>query len=227
MPKPRRQACASGQLQRRHGVHRSPYRRGRGPKVAIHTADSSVSYAELAANVDRCANALVRLAQARRAPVDGGERLPGLLLSVLGRDQGWHRAGAAQYVAALVELRLHDRRFRRRRAGLFAGIRRRGRTRARRCQAAATYLAAHRGRRRLARRAAPAEPAALCRRAGQRRRRLLLALFVRLDRLAERRGASPSRHGRHQPTLWRRDAGHSRGRHLLFRGQAVLRLWAR
>ena len=33
---------------------------GRGAKVAIHTADSSVTYAELAANVDRCANALVR-----------------------------------------------------------------------------------------------------------------------------------------------------------------------
>ncbi len=34
---------------------------GRGNKVAIHTADSAVTYAELAANVDRCANALVRL----------------------------------------------------------------------------------------------------------------------------------------------------------------------
>jgi benzoate-CoA ligase family protein len=34
---------------------------GRGAKVAIHTADSAITYAELAANVDRCANALVRL----------------------------------------------------------------------------------------------------------------------------------------------------------------------
>src|SRR5674476_1068004 len=34
---------------------------GRGAKVAIHTADSAVTYSELAANVDRCANALVRL----------------------------------------------------------------------------------------------------------------------------------------------------------------------
>jgi benzoate-CoA ligase family protein len=34
---------------------------GRGAKIAIHTADSAVTYAELAANVDRCANALVRL----------------------------------------------------------------------------------------------------------------------------------------------------------------------
>jgi benzoate-CoA ligase family protein len=42
---------------------------GRGAKVAIHTADSSVSYAELAANVDRCANALVKLGLKR------GERL--------------------------------------------------------------------------------------------------------------------------------------------------------
>ena len=42
---------------------------GRGAKVAIHTADSAVSYAELAANVDRCANALVKLGLQR------GERL--------------------------------------------------------------------------------------------------------------------------------------------------------
>jgi benzoate-CoA ligase family protein len=34
---------------------------GRGGKIAIHTANASVSYAELAANVDRCATALVRL----------------------------------------------------------------------------------------------------------------------------------------------------------------------
>ena len=34
---------------------------GRGAKAAIHTADGSISYAELAANVDRCANALVHL----------------------------------------------------------------------------------------------------------------------------------------------------------------------
>ena len=34
---------------------------GRGAKVAIRTADSAVTYADLAANVDRCANALVRL----------------------------------------------------------------------------------------------------------------------------------------------------------------------
>ncbi len=38
---------------------------GRGGKVAIHTADASVSYVELAANVDRCANALVQLGLAR------------------------------------------------------------------------------------------------------------------------------------------------------------------
>ncbi len=42
---------------------------GRGAKLAIHTADSSVTYAELAANVDRCANALVKLGLKR------GERL--------------------------------------------------------------------------------------------------------------------------------------------------------
>jgi len=34
---------------------------GRGAKVAIHTADASIGYAELASNVDRCANALVKL----------------------------------------------------------------------------------------------------------------------------------------------------------------------
>jgi acyl-coenzyme A synthetase/AMP-(fatty) acid ligase len=34
---------------------------GRGEKIAIRTADSAVTYAELAANVARCANALVSL----------------------------------------------------------------------------------------------------------------------------------------------------------------------
>ena len=34
---------------------------GRGAKVAIRTADSAVTYEELAANVNRCANALVGL----------------------------------------------------------------------------------------------------------------------------------------------------------------------
>src|SRR5664279_5704927 len=34
---------------------------GRGAKVAIRTADSAVTYAELAANVNRCADGLVRL----------------------------------------------------------------------------------------------------------------------------------------------------------------------
>jgi benzoate-CoA ligase family protein len=34
---------------------------GRGSKVAIHTADSAITYAELAANVNRCADGLLRL----------------------------------------------------------------------------------------------------------------------------------------------------------------------
>lgn len=42
---------------------------GRGAKTAIRTADSAVTYAELAANVNRCANALQRLGLQR------GERL--------------------------------------------------------------------------------------------------------------------------------------------------------
>ena len=42
---------------------------GRGAKAAIRTADSAVTYAELAANVNRCANALQRLGLQR------GERL--------------------------------------------------------------------------------------------------------------------------------------------------------
>src|SRR6266536_166536 len=42
---------------------------GRGPKVAIRALDGDVTYAQLAANVDRCAAALVRLGLRR------GERL--------------------------------------------------------------------------------------------------------------------------------------------------------
>ena len=42
---------------------------GRGAKVAIRAADSAVTYDELAANINRCANALVGLGLAR------GERL--------------------------------------------------------------------------------------------------------------------------------------------------------
>ena len=50
-------------------------------------------------------------AEARRPHADGGEGLPGVLLSVLGRDQGRHRAGAAQHAAARRRLRLHVRGF--------------------------------------------------------------------------------------------------------------------
>ena len=38
---------------------------GRGAKVAIRTADNAITYAELAANVNRCANGLVRLGLTR------------------------------------------------------------------------------------------------------------------------------------------------------------------
>jgi acyl-CoA synthetase (AMP-forming)/AMP-acid ligase II len=38
---------------------------GRGAKVAIRTADSAITYAELAANVNRCAGGLLRLGLAR------------------------------------------------------------------------------------------------------------------------------------------------------------------
>ena len=38
--------------------------------------------------------------EARRPPADGGQGLPGLLLSLLGSHQGGHRAGTAQYDAA-------------------------------------------------------------------------------------------------------------------------------
>jgi acyl-coenzyme A synthetase/AMP-(fatty) acid ligase len=37
----------------------------RGAKVAIRTADSAITYAELAANVNRCADGLVRLGLTR------------------------------------------------------------------------------------------------------------------------------------------------------------------
>ena len=39
--------------------------KGAGTKIAIQTADKSISYLDLAANVDRCANALVKLALKR------------------------------------------------------------------------------------------------------------------------------------------------------------------
>ena len=38
---------------------------GRGAKVAIRTADSAITYAELADNVNRCAGGLLRLGLAR------------------------------------------------------------------------------------------------------------------------------------------------------------------
>ena len=38
---------------------------GRAAKVAIRTADSAITYAELAANINRCADGLVRLGFAR------------------------------------------------------------------------------------------------------------------------------------------------------------------
>ena len=59
---------------------------GREAKVATRTADSVITYTELADNVNRCAGGLLRLGLARRARVDGGEGLPGVFLSVLGRD---------------------------------------------------------------------------------------------------------------------------------------------
>ena len=91
---------------------------GISPKAAAPRSRSAprgetVTYAELAERVNRAGNALLALgAQARRPPADGGQGLPGVLLCVLGRDQGRHRAGAAQHAAARQGLRLHDRGFR-------------------------------------------------------------------------------------------------------------------
>ena len=74
---------------------------GRGAKVAIRTADSAVTYAELAERVNRAGNALLALGlKPGDRAADGGQGLPGVLLSLLGRHQGRHRAGAAQHAAA-------------------------------------------------------------------------------------------------------------------------------
>ena len=86
---------------------------GRGAKAAIRTAqrDRHLRRARRAREPRGQCAAGAR-AEARRPAADGGEGLPGLLLSVLGRDQGRHRAGAAQHAAAGRRLRLHVRGFR-------------------------------------------------------------------------------------------------------------------
>ena len=97
---------------------------GRGAKVAIRDAAGDVTYAALAANVNRAGNALATLGlEARRPCADGGEGLPALLLSVLGRDQGGVRAGPAQHAAAGSRLSLRHRECARRLHRLVAGFR--------------------------------------------------------------------------------------------------------
>ena len=59
-----------------------------------------------------------------------------------------------------------------------------------------------------------------------RRRSLLLALFQRLHRYAQRHGAPAQPPDPDGGAVRARRAGDSRGRRRLFRGQAVLRLWA-
>ena len=98
-------------LQRRRAVHRPacrrrPRRQGRDPHRAWR--DRHLCRAGRAGEPRRqCAAGAG--AEARRPAADGGEGLPGVLLSLLGGDQGGHRAGAAQHAAARGRLRLHVR----------------------------------------------------------------------------------------------------------------------
>ena len=177
---------------------------GRSGKVAVRTAAGDTTYGELASGVNRCANLLVGLGLGRGERVlmvvkDSIDVLP----SVLGGDQGRHRAGAAQHPAARQGLRLHDRQRRMRGAGLFAGVRRRGRGGTGAVAAPAGGGAAGGRGRRHCRRAACRPVRPLRCGAGLGRGRLLLALFVGLDRRSQGRGAPPSRHGGDQRVLRR------------------------
>ena len=193
----------------------------RGAKAAIRTAQRDRHLCRAGrAGEPRRQRAAGAGAEARRPAADGGEGLPGVLLSVLGGDQGGHRAGAAQHAAARGRLRLHVRGLGLRARRLFDRVRGRDR--------AGAEAGAGRGAdgRCLPRR--DGEGLAGARSAARGAdRRLLLALFLRLDRPAQGRGPCPSRHGGDQRALRRARAGRRRERHLLFGGQAVLRLWAR
>ena len=212
---------------------------GRGDKVAIRDAAAGragdVTYAALAAQREpRRKRPRRPRAQPRRPRADGGQGLPPLLLSVLGRDQGGLRAGPAQHPAAGSRLSRHRRERARRLHGVVAGIRRRdrgglgrhgaGRNGAGRCGAPAHPCAA--GRRRRRQLCGP--PCRGVRRAGSGAggggRCGLLALHLRLDRHAQGRRPPPSRHGGDQPVLRCRHTRRAPGRHPFLGRQAVLRL---
>ena len=152
----------------------------------------------------------------------GGEGLPRVFLPLLGRHQGGHRPGAAQRHPSRRGLSDHPGGLRLLRARLLAGIRHRGRRRAR--QRTSGSGAARGGRR-----AVVARPPCRCagttrRRPGRRERALLLALHLGLHRPPQGHGPSPPGHGGHERAVRARRALRERGRSHLLRRQALLRL---
>src|SRR6266849_3551257 len=216
----RLQGRPSWPLQRRRALHR-PSRRRRARRQGGHPdgdRDRHLCPARRAREPHR-ERAAGGGSEAWRPPADGRQGLPGLLLSLLGRHQGGDRAGAAEHAAAGGGLRLPVRGFGLQARGLFERVRTRGRA------GAEAGVGQGRHGRCLPRRdgqGLAGSRGAAC----LADRRLLLALFLGLDRSTQGRRAPAARHGGDERTLWRARPGHARGRRQLLRRQALLRLWA-
>ncbi len=217
-----------------HDLVERNLRAGRAGKVAFIDDQGTYTYGELAARVDRCANALVGLGlQPEQRVLLCLTRHHRLSDGVPRRDQGGHRAGGRQHAVDDRRLRVHAARQPRAGAGRLRAAAARVRAALRHAAGPEARHCLRRPRRRRGTGPALARAAALDRRNRVRagrddlRRRLLLALLVGLDRRAEGNGAhavEPDLDGR---ALREADPRHPRGRRRLLGGEAVLRLWPR